>query len=88
MNFTYGESEIEKIAVRFGLSYKQCGRGVTGNLKAPKPSHSFRHYLCAVGKIQVSTAECERGFGRMNLLHHVNFRVFRLINYEFYWPSN
>jgi hypothetical protein len=42
-------------------------RGVTGNLKTPKPSHIFKHSLTVVEKIQVSAIECEQSFSRMNL---------------------
>ena len=67
----YGELELQKACVHFLTPYSPQLKGEYRDFKDCKGiavnGPCLRKLLCAVNTLPVSTAECERGFSRMNL---------------------
>ena len=67
----YGESELKKICDRFLISYSSQMKHEYRDFKDSKGDEmgeNLTKLMCAVNTLPVSTAECERGFSRMNLI--------------------
>jgi hypothetical protein len=68
INFTYGVSEIEELAEKFGLNGRQCMRACREfkDSKGKSVSVHLQTLLTAVKTTPVSTTECERSFSGFN----------------------
>lgn len=65
---TYGETEVKNLCRRFKLPERQILRGFREYLTEKKCPSSLLPLFNTMGKIPISTSECERGFSQMNLI--------------------
>lgn len=66
----YGEADIRYLCLKFGLSFRdlKCEYREYRDSKGTVIGASLRELLACINTIPISTAECERGFSKMNLV--------------------
>ena len=67
----YGEKELKMVCEKFNVEHTACLKNDYRDFKDSKGTvigHNFNRLINAIESLPVSTAECERGFSRMNII--------------------